>query len=352
MNIAIFHSLNSLRTRFLDRCVLRPSRGATDAGDLTRCELSLHCSPSGRKAVIEAFVATNLTRDMVPKTAPSRDATELADWTSAPSPQTLLIKFPGTAGRAERASPFPVNLLPQYSDGGSAGACSQRTDGVLNSDAISRRAEPSVDDAGARRVESSVDNADHYEVWTWNPPGYGRSSGRASLTTLVPTAEAFASQVTSARCGPSTRVWLCGNSLGCLPVLSLSARLTKWLPEQVATDRCLLWLRNPPDLASTILRVADRYASRSWMQRLVRHLPSELDAAENAAKSNVPAVFLMSEYDQLVPPSIQRRIHDAYAGEHRVVTLTALDHGGLIEDQHRSDIQSALHWLTTHSPLS
>ncbi len=387
-NIPIFHPLRSLRIRFLDRCVLRPSRHAIDLGDLTRCELSLRLSHPDRTATIEAFVSTNQPPGAVPTATPPQDATEIADWSNISPPRTLLIKFPGTAGRAERSSPFPANLMPSCNNEAIAGVSSQGTDGLLNSDALSRRAEPSVDNldsrraepsvdnldsrraepsvdnsgsrraepsvdnSGSRRAEPSVDNADHYEVWTWNPPGYGRSSGRASLTKLVSAAEAFASQVSLARCGPNTRIWLCGNSLGCLPVLSLSARLSEWLPQRVATDRCLLWLRNPPDLANTILRVADRYASRFWMQRLVAHLPDQLNAVDNAAKSTLPAVFLMSEHDQLVPPPIQRSIHEAYAGEHRVVTLTDLDHGGPVDEQHRDAVQSALNWLTSKAPSS
>ncbi|WP_146389140.1 alpha/beta hydrolase [Allorhodopirellula solitaria] len=320
----ILRSLASLRNLFLDRCVLRPTRQAIDPGDLRRCELSLAPSATGPARTIECYVATDLATKMatdpaaneLPQESPLQGATTLADWDDAPAPKTLLIKFPGTAGRAERSSPFPLNLVADQ-DG---------------------QTDPS-------RAESPGNPAGHYEAWTWNPPGYGQSTGRASLVDLVPAAEAFATAVVRSRCGPDTQIWLCGNSLGCLSALSLAARPADWLPPESTADRCVLWLRNPPDLANTILRVADRYASRPWMRRLVAHLPADLSSIDNAAHCHLPAVFLMSEFDELVPPSIQQKIHDAYAGEHSVVTLTDLGHGGLIEEQHYPDIQAALSWL-------
>lgn len=81
------------------------------------------------------------------------------------------------------------------------------------------------------------------------------------------------------------------------------------------------------------------------MRRVVSHLPVELSAVGTASKCKLPAVFLMSERDELVPPSIQRVIHEAYAGEHRVVTLTDIGHGGPIEEQHHAEIQAAVTWL-------
>ncbi len=312
--------------------MLRPSRQTIEAEDLTRCVLCVAPPDSGRARILESFVSTNLAPDAIPRASSNQNATILRDWETVPPPQRLLIKFPGTAGRAERSSPFPANLIPRNS--------------------CSRRAELSVDDPCSRRAELSIDNGKHYEVWTWNPPGYGRSSGRASLSAMVPTAEAFASAVSSSRCGPNTYLWLCGNSLGCLPALSLAARRSQWLAYPASPHRCVLWLRNPPALANTILRVADRYASRSWMQRIVAHLPDELNAIHSAGQCQLPAVFLMSERDELVPPPLQRNIHRAYAGDQRVVTLADLGHGGPIDDQHLPEIMSAIHWLAeqeTHS---
>ena len=62
----------------------------------------------------------------------------------------------------------------------------------------------------------SLMKARRVEVWTWNPPGYGRSEGRAGLRTIADAALAFWEQVTKRRGGPDVTTWLCGNSLGCV----------------------------------------------------------------------------------------------------------------------------------------
>jgi len=256
-------------------------------------------------------VATNLNGGELPKSDRPTDLER--DWASIAAPKNLLLKFPGTAGRAERSSPFPANL-------------------------IARR-------TGAGESETAAASSDHDETWTWNPPGYGGSSGRANLQTLMPAAESFASRILARRLGEQTRVWICGNSLGCLPALSLASRFEDWLPDRTPGDRVALWLRNPPDLAEVVLRIADRYAARFWMRRVVSKLPPTLDAIDSASRCWIPAVFLMSDRDTLVPPVLQRRVHDAYAGDHHLVTLTGLGHAGAIEERHRSDVENAVDWL-------
>ncbi|MCM2370835.1 alpha/beta hydrolase [Aporhodopirellula aestuarii] len=279
---------------------------------MIRCEIpvpNVGKSQRGEKSILDTFVATNLTPGALPTSPEPTDLTR--DWRTIPPPQTLLLKFPGTAGRAERSSAFPANLVPPHDD------------------------------------NRYHDLGNHYEAWTWNPPGYGRSSGRATLKSFAPAAETFASQVLEARFAPNTQVWICGNSLGCLPALSLAARLDQWRPNDVAKDRFSLWLRNPPHLSDVVLGVADRYAARRLMKPVISRIPDSLHAIESASRSQIPAVFLMSERDELVLPTIQQKIHAAYAGEHRIVTLADLDHGGLIDEQHREEVERAAKWLAS-----
>jgi pimeloyl-ACP methyl ester carboxylesterase len=266
---------------------------------------------SKRSTLLEAYVATNLSTQSWPQTHAPERATDLQnDWSNVPPPATLLLKFPGTGGRAERSSTFPAHLIP------------------------------------AHRHNLVTDPSGHFETWVCNAPGYGGSHGPASLTALVPAAEAFASQVLAARCGKSTQVWLCGNSLGCLSAMSLAARVQEWLPPMSTPPRFKLWLQNPPDLANVILRVADRYAARFFMRRIVRYLPEQLSMLHNASQSKWPAVFLMSQLDTLVLPEIQRSIHAAYGGPHRVVTLTGLEHSGKPDQRHAAELGRAADWLS------
>ncbi len=105
----IRRSLLPVRQYLLDRMVLRPSRHPIEHPTQQREMLDF----GGRK--LECFVQRNFEPDQ--------------------SPELLVLKFPGTAGRAERSTGFPMSLMQEH------------------------------------RVE----------IWTWNPPGYGRSEGRASL---------------------------------------------------------------------------------------------------------------------------------------------------------------------------
>ncbi|MFG0254243.1 MAG: alpha/beta fold hydrolase [Rhodopirellula sp. JB053] len=263
---------------------------------------------TGDTSILETFVATNVEPRVLPESASASAATRLSpDWENVPKPQFLLLKFPGTAGRAERSSPFPANLI----------------------DGQDQVREP----------------GQHHETWTWNPPGYGRSSGRPRLRTMASAAKCFASQVLAARAGSQTTVWICGNSLGCLAALFLASRLQDWATEHVDANRFALWLRNPPQLDEVVLKVADRYAARRLMRVATKRIPDSLDAEACARQTSLPAVFLMSEHDELVLPPIQRRIHNAYACEHLVVTLHGLGHGGVLEEEHRESVEQAVEWL-------
>ena len=93
--------LRSLRRNLLDRMVLRPSQHPIHAPTLER--VTLPCETE----TIECFVQRSHS-DSEP-------------------PDLLILKFPGTAGRAERSTSFPTPML----------------------------------------------DAKRTAIWTWNPPGYG-----------------------------------------------------------------------------------------------------------------------------------------------------------------------------------
>lgn len=296
----------SLALRILDRCVLRPSRHELDSEDLIRFEFN-HERVRSRSEQTEAYVFTN--------SATSRQSRSSLTQLGLP-PRHLVLKFPGTGGRAERSSEAPLHWIYP---------------GLLQAD---------------------TPHGEHVEVWTWNAPGYGRSSPPARLSHQIPFAEDFAKQVVAHRCGPETILWLAGNSLGCITALSLGSRLDQWQPRLVGSNRVGLWCRNPPDLDQVILRIADRYFARQWMSRITRHLPDDTKTIAAAAQCQVPAVFLASQHDSLVPLTIQSDIHQAYAGEHQIVVLEGLDHDSLIEEQHVSPVQSAANWLLQRTAVS
>ena len=264
-------SLLPIRRYLLDRMVLRPTRHAIEHPTQERQMLDL----GGR--MLESFVQRNQDSDS--------------------EPDLLVLKFPGTAGRAERSTGFPMDFFE----------------------------------------DEEVD----VEVWTWNPPGYGRSPGRASLSGIAEAAIGFWNHVTERRAGSQTSVWLCGNSLGCVSALNVAAAT------QPSATTCGMILRNPPPLLSVVRRVARSYPFSRWVDPVVDSLCDSMNAMSTATKVELPAVFLQSELDSLVTPDDQNRLIDAYLGPTRVVVLEGLEHGCMATDEHQPKIESSLRWLWT-----
>lgn len=265
--------LQRIHIRLLNRMVLRPTRDALDAGEQARHEWTTPCG------TLEYFVRARRGEDAC------------APW--------LILKFPGTGGRAERSTDFPLSLLPTPIG----------------------------------------------ETWTLNPPGYGRSSGRSCLSTHVDVAEAFVRHAVARSSGRELRLMLCGNSLGCATVLGVAARLCR--DEQFLHEfRLGLLLRNVPALPEVIRRVASHYPLGKLIGPVVARLPQEMNASKTAEQVTVPAVFLVSEFDRLVPPELQQQVHERYHGPKRLVTLAGLDHDGLLTDSHRPAMVDALRWLS------
>ena len=140
--------IQEIRRYLLDRMVLRPSRDPIDHAPKERVMLNADKDP------LECFVERNYDGES--------------------PPQVLILKFPGTAGRAERSTTFPADLLPPV----------------------------------------------RAAIWTWNPPGYGRSGGRARLDRIADASLDFCGQVIRREADRSTILLLCGNSLGCLTTLT------------------------------------------------------------------------------------------------------------------------------------
>ena len=259
--------MRQLRRYLLDRMVLRPSRVPLDAEPKQRVMLRYGADD------LETFV----------------ERTPLADG----PPEVLILKFPGNAGRGERATNFPVEFLPEHQ-------CA---------------------------------------VWTWNPPGYGGSQGRASLERIADAAIEFWDQVLERDGRGTPTILLCGNSLGCATALHVAA--------QVCGDRphTGMVLRNPPPLTQVVKQIARRYPMGRLVTPIAESLIEQMDAVSTAAEARIPAVFLQSELDELVPVSMQQLVVDAFAGKHRVVTLQGLDHGGIPDQNHLPAIRDAIEWL-------
>ena len=243
------------------------------------------------------------SQDRLTATAGGETLEYFSQWFGPPqdSPDLVVLKFPGTAGRAERSTAFPITLMN--------------------------------DIAGL--------------VLTWNPPGYGGSSGKASLSKIAAMANDFFSHVVDRHVPPSAALWLCGNSLGCATVLHLSSKCHHDKADSRKEIRSIdgLVMRNPPLLVPVVKHVAKAYPMGRCIKSVAESLIEEMNAELTAPRSTAPAVFLQSMADSVVPPSLQNQLIDCYAGPTRVVSMDGLDHDGIPTDEHEALMRESFEWL-------
>jgi pimeloyl-ACP methyl ester carboxylesterase len=251
-----------LLSRLLDRLVLQPTQ---------------HPIPTNEK-----------TRRFVPC-----GAGQLEVWThrvgcvGGRQPDLYVLKFPGTAGRAERSTDHPADGWP------------------------------------GRGVE----------LWAVNPPGYGGSTGRASLQHLSAVARTVYQALQQDAAGRP--ILVTGNSLGCASALYLAATV----------PLAGLVLRNPPPLREVILGRHSWWNLGVGTRLLVRHVPQELACVQNARRSTAPALFISSGSDTLIPPPYQRQVVEAYAGPRRVLLLPEADHATPMTADEETQYAELLAWL-------
>ncbi len=154
------------------------------------------------------------------------------------------------------------------------------------------------------------------EVWTVNHPGFGGSTGRATLERLPRAAlVAHDAILAEARGKP---VLLSGFSLGTTMALHAAAH----------RPAAGLILRSPPPLRSLIMGRFGWWNLWLAATPVALGVPDELDSLKNGSRLQIPALFLLTHADEVVPLEYQQKVVEAYAGEKRIVT----NFGGLHND--------------------
>ena len=202
-------------------------------------------------------------------------------------PDVFVLKYPGAGGRAELATDHPVKAWP--------GWCG--------------------------------------EIWTLNPPGYGGSTGPATLQTVAAAARTAFDEVQRQAAGRP--ILVTGSSLGGAAALAVAANCP------VAG----LLLRNPPPLRETI---RTRFGGPLWWlgaALIARQIPEALCAIRNAQRATAAAVFVVSGRDRTVPPQCQQQVIDAYAGEKRVLVVPDADHHSPLDAEYQPQYESLFAWL-------
>src|SRR5881398_600908 len=173
------------------------------------------------------------------------------------------------------------------------------------------------------------------EIWGMNYPGFGGSTGPARLSKIGPAAlAAFDELKRHARDSPIVPF---GASLGATAALHVAASR----PAGIAG----LILHNPPPLRELILRQFGW--SNLWLLAgpVALQIPRDLDSVANAKRIRAPAIFLLAENDEIVPPRFQRLVVDSFAGEKQVIRLPGAYHNSPIEGPVVTDIHHAYDWL-------
>ena len=189
----------------------------------------------------------------------------------------LLIKFPGTGGRAERASRHPAECW------------------------------------GGDTV-----------VWTINPMGYGGSTGPATLQRYPAMVQAIGRHAREVE--PDRRIVVTGNSLGGISALAMAASFP------VAG----LLLRNPAPIHQLIGKRSRYVVPSLGLSKLVAAaIPVELDCVANASKAECPCWFVTCENDQVVPPRFQEQIWSSLPGIKSRFSISDANHADPVPDSLR-----------------
>jgi len=171
------------------------------------------------------------------------------------------------------------------------------------------------------------------EVWAMNYPGFGGSTGPARLSRIGPAALAAFDELK--RHAVDRPIVPFGTSIGATAAVDIAAR------RPVAG----LILHNPPPLRQMILRRFGWWNLWLLAGPLALQIPKDLDSISNANRTHAPAIFLLAEKDEVVPPRYHRIVVDAHAGEKRVITLRNAYHNTPLEEPGLVDLYRDLDWL-------
>ena len=154
------------------------------------------------------------------------------------------------------------------------------------------------------------------EIWGVNYPGFGGSTGPATLARMGPAALAAFDALKAAAGGRPNRR------------LRHERRHDRRPARRGATAR-----RGAGHPAKTHRPCARSPCGKFgwWNLWLIAgplslRIPSALDSVANARQVHTPGIFLLSERDGTVLPRYQRLVVEAYAGPKRIFTLAGADH--------------------------
>jgi pimeloyl-ACP methyl ester carboxylesterase len=173
----------------------------------------------------------------------------------------------------------------------------------------------------------------HVELWGVNYPGFGGSTGRATLPQVARAALAAFDVLQKEAAGKP--VFVIGTSLGTTAALHVGAE------RPVAG----LVLQNPPALPELIVGQHGWWNLWLLAAPVAWRIPAALDSVANARKIRSPAVFSLAENDEVVPPKYQNMVVDAYGGSKTVLVQAGAKHNTPMDPEFRRRFRDALDGL-------
>jgi pimeloyl-ACP methyl ester carboxylesterase len=182
-------------------------------------------------------------------------------------------------------------------------------------------------------AEAEMWNDRAVEIWGMNYPGFGGSTGPARLSKIGPAALAVFDEVKQ--------------HAGDRPIVPFGASIGATAALYVAAQRPVagVILHNPPPLREMILRRFGWWNLWLLAGPIALQIPRNLDSIANARAIRAPAVFLLADRDEVVPPRYHKLVVDAYAGEKRVIALHGAYHNDPIDGAALADFYQTLDWL-------
>lgn len=173
------------------------------------------------------------------------------------------------------------------------------------------------------------------EIWGMNYPGFGGSTGPARLSRIGPAALATFDELK--RHADDRPIVAFGTSIGATAALHVAASR----PAGIAG----LILHNPVPLRQIILLRFGWWNLWLLAGPVALQIPRDLDSIANARAIRAPAIFLLAEKDEVVPPRYHRLVVNACAGEKRVIQLPGAHHNDPIESTALANLNNTLDWL-------
>ena len=200
--------------------------------------------------------------------------------------------------------------------------------------------------AGSRAERATVFPLDFWrdmtaEIWAPNWPGFGASEGQASVRRLAEIGGHCYEAIRERADGRP--IIVTGNSLGTAVALAVAAQ---------HRDMAGLILRNPPPLRQLIVGRHGWYSFWMGAWLISRCVPSSLDSIANARGSDVPALFITSGKDRVVPPTFQHLVFDAYAGPKQRLLLPSADHADFPDEADLPAFTAQMKWLRARAGLA